>query len=465
MLYVPKEHYQVGDVLTFPAQGWKKGKVVSIRPGQNPEMPPFEVIEVDFEKGGKLRFAAGVENHKLNLPIEIRTDDPQLDPAQVMQRYGEKLTQQLEIALKENPDLVRIAGRWFPRALLVDVNVGHLNLAEAVLDMAGGGPLSTHALIEQIDLPTDVNSKLTEFSLNLALQEDPRFDEVGPAGKVLWFLQRLEPDAIQNPQIFLRYNPVQIDPTSLTSEMVALERELDDELSSLDNPASGSNDVTVELIFPHWRTGTLPLTQRVERLFPTAYESPHIQFTLVDGDSGDHFQGWVVRPQRIVYGLSAWYASQGLIPGSQVHVQRGKNPGEVIVHAEKRRSSREWIRTVLVGADGGIVYAMLKQVVTATFDERMAIAVPDVSAIDGVWEQSARQRGSFETVVINTMRELGKLNPQGHVHAQELYAAVNVVRRSPPGPIFSMLATNSAIHHVGDLYYRLDDNPKQEKSV
>jgi hypothetical protein len=162
--------------------------------------------------------------------------------------------------------------------------------------------------------------------------------------------------------------------------------------------------------------------------------------------------------------LSEWYATQGLIPGSQVHVQRGKKPGEVIVHAEKRRSSREWIRTVLVGADGGIVYAMLKQVVTATFDERMAIAVPDVAAIDRVWEQSARQRGSFETVVMNTMRELGKLNPQGHIHAQELYAAVNVVRRSPPGPIFSMLATHPAIHHVGDLYYRLDDNPRQEKS-
>ncbi|MDD5370003.1 MAG: hypothetical protein PHQ40_13025, partial [Anaerolineaceae bacterium] len=393
-LYIPKDHYQVGDILTFPALGWKKGKVVAVRPGKNPEQPPFEVFDVEFEQGNQRQFAAGVENHRLNLPIEIRTDDPQLDPAQVIHRYGEKLSRQLEEALKENPDLVRIAARWFPRALLVDVNIGHLNLAEAVLDMTAGGPLTTHALIEQIDLPTDVNSKLTEFSLNLALQEDPRFDEVGPAGEVLWFLQRLEPEAIQKQQIYLHYNPSPIDRTLLSPEMITLEGDLDDDHSDLDLPSSNSSDLTVSLIFPHWRTGTLPLTRRMERLFPTAYESPRIQFTLVDGDTGERFQGWVVRPQHIVYGLSSWYAAQGLIPGSLVHVKRGKNPGEVIVKVEKRRSSREWIRTVLVGADGGIVYAMLKQVMTATFDERMAIAVPDVSAIDSVWEQSARQRGS-----------------------------------------------------------------------
>ena len=35
--------------------------------------------------------------------------------------------------------LVVLAGQWFPRALLLDVNEGHLVLAEAVLDLAEGG--------------------------------------------------------------------------------------------------------------------------------------------------------------------------------------------------------------------------------------------------------------------------------------------------------------------------------------
>lgn len=461
-LYTPKEHFTVGESLIVPAFGWKRAKVASVREGHNPEYPSLEVIEVEFEKGGKRQLAAGLEEHILNQPIEIQVDDPLLDIDKVLNNYGDQLTRQLESALSENPDLVRIAGRWFPRALLVDINIGHLNLAEAMLDMAGGGPLPTHSLVEQLELPTDVNPKLTEFSLNLALQEDPRFDEVGPSGEILWFLHRLEPETIQNAPIFLRYNPISYDPKTLTPEMVALEKELDDELSEIQSPASNANDTLVSLIFPHWRTGTLPLTPRVSRMFPTAYESPRIQFTLVDGDTGERYPGWVVRPLRLVYGLRSWYESQGLMPGSQVHIQRGKQPGEVIVRIEKRRSSREWIRTILVGADGGIVYAVLKQVVTATFDERMAIAVPDTAAIDAVWEGSARQRGTFEHVVVNTMRELAKLNPQGHVHAQELYAGVNIVRRSPPGPIFSLLTTHPAFKHVGDLYYRLDDTAGQE---
>jgi hypothetical protein len=463
-LFAPKDHYEVGDTLIFPALNWKKGKIIQKRQGNNPELPPFEVIEVEFEKDGKRQYASGVEEHVLNQPIQVNTADPNLDPDKVMQDYGPELVGKVEKLLENNPDIVRIAGRWFPRALLVDINIGHLNLAEAVLDMAGGGPLPTHSLVEQIELPTDVNPKLTEFSLNLALQEDERFDEVGPAGEVLWFLKRLEPASIQNAPVYLRYTSYNYDPAILTSEMKALERDLDDELSQLPAPQENTNDIVVDLIYPHWRTGTLPLSERVKRLFPTAYETPRIQFTLVDGDTGSNYSAWVVRPYRYVFGLRDWYQSQGLIPGSQVHIQRGKKPGEVIVHIEKRRSTREWIRTVLVGADGGIVYAMLKQVVTATFDERMAIAVPDMVAIDSVWERTGKARPPFEVVVTDTMRELAKLNPQGHVHAQELYAAVNVVRRSPPGPIFSLMVNNPAFIHVGDLYYRLEESSETERA-
>jgi hypothetical protein len=127
----------------------------------------------------------------------------------------------------------------------------------------------------------------------------------------------------------------------------------------------------------------------------------------------------------------------------------------VILRTENRRSTREWIRTVLVGSDGGVVFAMLKQIVSATFEERMAIAVPDVEALEPVWQQTPRDHTYFERVVGNMVRELAKLNPQSHVHASELYAAVNVVRRCPPGPILSLLATRPGFTHVGDLHYRI----------
>jgi hypothetical protein len=143
-----------------------------------------------------------------------------------------------------------------------------------------------------------------------------------------------------------------------------------------------------------------------------------------------------------------------------VRVQRGDKPGEVILHGGNRRPSREWSRTVLVGSDGGVVFAMLKQSVQSNFDERMAIAVPDVEALDRVWLQMNKERPPFEKVVVNMVRELAKLNPQGHVHASELYAALNVVRRCPPGPMLALLASRSWFIHVGDLHFRLNDSER-----
>jgi hypothetical protein len=100
---------------------------------------------------------------------------------------------------------------------------------------------------------------------------------------------------------------------------------------------------------------------------------------------------------------------------------------------------------------------MLKQTVQSHYDDRMVIAIPDLDTLDQIWEQPGKEHHSFERVVTNMVRELSKLNPQGHVHATELYAALNVVRRCPPGPILSLMATRSWFVHVGDLHFRLTE--------
>ena len=125
----------------------------------------------------------------------------------------------LEAALAEDPTLVRIAGRWFPRGLLIDVGQGQLNLAEAALDVAQGEPQPTPTLLKDVELPSGVNPKLAEFSLNRALQDDARFDEVGPAGQVLWSLRRLEPDGVREVPQFLRYTKIEHDPGALDAPM------------------------------------------------------------------------------------------------------------------------------------------------------------------------------------------------------------------------------------------------------
>lgn len=453
--YVPREKYKVGDELVIPALEWKKGRVTGLRHGVNPVVGDFDVLTVSIEDGSERRFAANLPVHRLNdIPAEAPQSE-EMNSTRILREFGDGLERKIESSFSQDKGLVKIAGRWFPRALLIDINQGQLNLAEAVLDMAGGEPLPANSLIKEIELPEGINPKLAEFSLNHALQDDARFDEVGPAGQVLWCLQRLEPDYVREVPPWLQYAEVSHDRSTLNEALRKLESQLDDELTPAEvtDVREDVDSLTVTLIYPHLRAGTLPMSPRARRLFPTAYESPRVRFTLVDGKSRQRIPAWVVRQHGYVFGLREWYKSHQLIPGSLVQIRRGDKPGEVVVEARIQRSSKDWVRTVMVGTDGGIVFAMLKQSITAEFNDRMAIHVPDFKALDPVWEK----RRSFEDLVVLVLGELSKSNPQGHVHAQELYAAVNLLRRVPPAPLFALLAGNPVFKHVGDLHYRLDE--------
>jgi hypothetical protein len=438
--YLPKESYRVGDDILFPALNWKHGKITGVRAGTNPEIGSFDVLTVDMGNGSERLFASNLPGHTLNDQPET-IEEEGFNAEEILRTHASALEKKIESAFHDDDDLVRIAGRWFPRALLVDVNVGHLNLAEAVLDMAGGEPLPTTALLKDIAMPEGINPKLAEFSLNLALQEDGRFDEVGPAGQVLWCLRRLEPEEVRDVPLYLRYSPMEFDHAALTPQMLNLEAQLDDELSESEALSpEGVKEVTVSLIFPHLRSGTLPLSARVR--------------PLLDGKTKQKMPGWVVREHGYVLGLREWYKANDLMPGSLVRIRRSDNPGEVIIEVKAYRT-KDWVRTVIIGADGGMVFAMLKQSISAEFNDRMAFAIPSLDAVDQLWLQDRKR--PFEKLVADMIREMSKLTPQGHVHAQELYSAVNIVRRVPPAPLFALLASRPEFTHVGDLHFRLTE--------
>lgn len=452
--FLPKEKYGVGDELVFPALDWKRGKVTAMRSGMNPAMSDFDVLTVEMEDRSERMFAARLETHFLNDVPALTPENDEVSSAAILLEHSDAIEKKLETAFDLDSGLVKIAGSWFPRALLIDINQGQLNLAEAVLDMSGGEPLQTDVLIKDIELPAGVNPKLAEFSLNYALQDDDRFDEVGPAGQILWCLRRLEPDYVREIPPTLHYVEIEHDRNLLTPAMKNLESQLDDELTPSEDldPREEISSITISLIYPHLRAGTLPMSPRASKLFPTAYETQRVRFTLVDGKTKQRIPAWVVLTHGYVFGLREWYKAHSLIPGSLVQLRRGEQPGEVIVEVKSQRSSKDWVRTVMVGNDGGFVFAMLKQPITAEFNDRMVIHVPDFKTLDPVWEK----KRSFDDLALLVMRELTKSNPQGHVHAQELYAAVNLVRRVPPAPLFALLATNPVYKHVGDLHFRLD---------
>ena len=56
-LYQPKKTFSEKQKLIFPALGWKRGEVIGIRDGQNPDLGEFQVIQIAFGDGSQREFA------------------------------------------------------------------------------------------------------------------------------------------------------------------------------------------------------------------------------------------------------------------------------------------------------------------------------------------------------------------------------------------------------------------------
>ena len=291
-LFQPRASYKVGQKIVFPAFDFSVGKVVSQRAGNNPDYGDFTVIEVEFEDKQRREFASRLSApHVLNIDGDGGRLYDMPDVAAVWAEYGEEIAEKLEARLVDEKDTIFFNGRWFLRSLLANVNVGHLNLAEAILDINEGGPCSPSALLNDVGLPKEVPPRLQEFSLNVAMSDDERFDNVAPTGQILWFLRRLEPAEIQKIPPRLVYQPLDYDRSLLTEDLIELERELDDELSDLEAPAAQPAEITLTVIYPHRRVGTLPLGSRLASMLPSAEETPRMRLTLVDAQAGTEFAG------------------------------------------------------------------------------------------------------------------------------------------------------------------------------
>ena len=454
-LYQPKHVYQAGQRIVFPALDYAVGNVVAVRDGLNPEAGPFQVIQVQFDGQPDREFAANFPYpHRLNEESAgtMPTDGgAQRSSEDLYRLYGPQVRDKLAAALKQRSDFVWLFGKRFPAGLAADVNVGHLNLAEAVLDVAGGGPLPTETLLRDVGLPTEINKQLQEFSLNYALYRDDRFDEVGPAGEVLWFLRRLEPPEVLFPPRRLTYQPAPYRRELLDDALLRIERDLDDELSDLPTPEDLPDEITFALTFPHRRVGTLPLSPSLSPSFPTG-RTQRIRFTFEDARSGQRWPGWVVREHRYVFGLDTWYEANDVPVGGWVQLRRSDEPGVVMVDLQSRRPKREWVR-VATAKDGKLVFEMLKRQMTCEYDELMVVAVDDPAGVDQVWVRAEEHHRPLADLIQDAFPQLARLSPQGTVHSKTLYSAINVLRRIPPGPLFAELVAHPSLRAVGDGYW------------
>lgn len=456
-LYKPSNSYQVGETVVFPALDHATAQVVEKREGVNPDYGDFSVIRVEFEDETTREFAAD-----LTTPHKLSEDDvgdlpgaETLDADQILHEERDLIVEKLVEKLNASGELVSVAGKWFPRALMIDVHEGYLNLAEAILDMSGGGPLLTTQILEEIGGLGDASPELQEFCMNDALNRDPRFDEVGPLNTVLWFLQRDEPAEVKNTPDILIYTPVDYDPDILSPEEVVLEAEIDDEWSAAQDGREFGDEVVITLIFPHRRAGTLPLNAAMRQIFPTARRTQRIAVTLVDGQDGEEYAGWVVRAGRYVYGLNAMYSKHKLPVGTQLIVRRQQDSDNIVVDFKAHRARTEWVRLV-TSKNNQIAFEDQKRGIGAEYDDLMILGTESLSEVD---QLIAHYKRSTPASILRTLiAELSHNSPQGTVHAKTLYSAFNVLRRCPPGPIFAALEASPDFEPVGNHYWRLAES-------
>jgi len=465
-IYDPARAYQIGQKLIFTDFDYETAVVVGVRAGNNPDYGAFNVVAVQFDDddlnlSDKHReFASELTvEHDLNQESDI--DDSigsvsDLNTDDILATAGKEITKKVEDKLRASSDLIYMARKWFPRDLLMDVNVGHLNLAEAVLDINEGGPMKTEAILEEMGGLGKAPLALQVFSLNYALNKDSRFDEVGSTGEVLWHLTRLEPDEVQHTPAMLRYSPIEYDRNLLTKELEAIVSEIDDEHSPTE--IVGEIDETqITLTYPHRRLGTLPLSDRTSVIFPTARQTPRVAFSLVDGQDGEEYPAWVVRKDRYVYGLAKFYRKHKLPIGAYVTVSKGDVAGKVVVNFKAHKPRTEWIRLIVPKGDQ-ITFENHKRAIGAEYDDLMILGAEDLAGVDAMFTNTQQQKKSLVAILRSIIPPLGLLTPQGTVHAKTIYSAVNVLRRCPPGPIFAVLIANPDFQNVGGDYWKLSND-------
>jgi hypothetical protein len=164
--------------------------------------------------------------------------------------------------------------------------------------------------------------------------------------------------------------------------------------------------------------------------------------------------GWVVPEGRYIFGLQDWYKSNSVSVGAFLELTRGEEPGQIVIRRRGRRPRREWVRVVLP-TEGRLLFEVRRTRISSDYDELMIIEEEDRAAVDVVWRRARRERVQVAQLVHEIFPELAKLSPQGTVHAATLYSAVNVAKRTPPGPVLAELVNSARYAPMGDNYWVL----------
>lgn len=180
-LYVPSNRFEKGQKVVFPALEGASGTVTSVRAGTNPAYGAYDVIQVAIDDDTR-EFAAGITWEHVLMQAESA-----YDPEELAERYAPVIAPTLRERLTRDSEWQSLGERWILRALLPDINTGHLNLAEAII-MLAGEPVTVDHILSELDLGKSTPVETRALAVEAALEADDRFRNVGAFESPLWAL-------------------------------------------------------------------------------------------------------------------------------------------------------------------------------------------------------------------------------------------------------------------------------------
>lgn len=454
-IYQPKGTYEIGQRVIFTAFDNREGVVTQVRPSDNPRLAPFQVICVQMEgESAPREFAMAYSaphplNEEREAPIELT-----LTPEEAIAKYGELVRTNLLQRLNTDKEFVRLDDGWFLRGLLPEIHEGYLNLAEAAIEQANDA-LRASDLVKIFEFPPTIKRTAATFALNVALANDPRFEDVGPRNSPRWFLKRLEPEEARERPKILEALPAR--PVTLPSELELIAAELQDEADfngDSNNTIAPRDEITIILTYPHRQAGTLPLTPAVRALLPP-FDRPRLRFYFVDALTQEKFAGYAVNDGAYIAGLARWYAARKLWPGAYITLKRGSEPLTILIEYQPQRERSLWVR-VARAVNGQLTFSQEKRPLAHKADEEMLIVIPDPLGLETA-AQRAREQPSLTALLEDIFPELAKLSGAGRVHAKTLYSAINLVRRAGPRAVMHALTQSRTLSSVGGGYFILNE--------
>ena len=453
--YDPAGSYEIGERLLFSAEDNAIGEIIGERAGQNEELGDFRVLQLQFEDGKQREYAASLTtahtlNRAGNQPLFVDSDADRA--ANLLAARSETILPALAQRLRENGQLAQGGDAWFPHDLLLEINAGQLQLLEAVLQLDGGGPLrSEDLLVRSGEAKGDFNPLLI-FSLNVALREDERFTEVGPAGYVLWHLTRMLPAESRALNQLLRYTPAaSANLPDLNGDMRECIRELDDEWSATE-PAATADSATLTLTYPHRRAGTLPLNSSLRGLFPQSRNNHCIWMSFVDGKDGENYPGWIWQESRYVLGLAPFFRKHLVPIGAYILLHQTEEPTHLKVDYIAYNERSENVR-LAEPRDDHLIFSEQRRPIGVAYDDLMIFGIDDLAGLDRV--AAATNKQPLAQLLRDLAGALSVLTPQGAIHFKTLYSAANLLRRVPPAPLCAALLTSEDFRSVGGNYWTL----------